>query len=477
MIEIVLFGIGRYLEERFEILRQFQNTRILYGVDNDKSLYGKFKYGIYVKNPVALLDSKFDYVVITSSYACDIQQQIKDLGISEEKIIRLEEYSALDAAGKYTCYCQNENGTVQIRNKSVAVVTQMAEFNGVVLAGIYLLMIMRHIGYDVSLLVSYGDEEFIDYAVKNGIPVCIYPGLNAEKFEKNEWVDKFEYLIFCSVMMSNCILKYRHKKVLWWIHDSDGCYKSEIRLRGMFHEDCYSNIPVCCVSDTAKEVFNRYFKNINPAVFEFGLPDFFAEKEVKTDKIVFAVVADIYYGKGQDILLKAVAELSQEEISKAEFWLIGNIFEDNFGNMIRELSAYYPVKFLGKLEHKKLEEIYSEISVVVCPSRQETVSISSIEAMMNKKITVVSDAAGISRYVENMKSAFVFESDNYEKLAEILRYIICNFKTLNDLRDNGRTIYEKIFSFEAFEIRTINLFRNIYYDFRENVLINDKTNI
>ena len=109
------------------------------------------------------------------------------------------------------------------------------------------------------------------------------------------------------------------------------------------------------------------------------------------------------------------------------------------------------------LEREKLLELYYDMDVVIAPSREDATPATIVEGLMYHKICVCSSGTGVSRYLEDGRNGFVFENKNVDDLSDKLEYIVCNFEKLGKLREQGRSVYEKIYSYEIFEKNVLKL--------------------
>lgn len=64
------------------------------------------------------------------------------------------------------------------------------------------------------------------------------------------------------------------------------------------------------------------------------------------------------------------------------------------------------IYYKGELTREKLEIIYPEIDVVVCPSRHEGLPITVNEGLMNRKVCIVADTAGDNDKIEDGVNGF-----------------------------------------------------------------------
>jgi glycosyltransferase involved in cell wall biosynthesis len=215
-------------------------------------------------------------------------------------------------------------------------------------------------------------------------------------------------------------------------------------------ENCFEDIHILAVSDIARNNFHRYFPDVNVGILTYGIPDEAAEASGSKEKerFVFAVIGSIELLKAQDIFIEAADKLNCEE---AEFWIIGKNHQDDYCKRVCAMADGNPaIRFLGVMTREQMNEIYQEIDVVVCASREETMSVTTTEGMMYGKNCIVSDHAGMADYVDNGKNGFVFESGNSDDLCAKMRWCVENRDKLETIGRNARNTYEEFFTIEKF---------------------------
>lgn len=467
MNKIILFGAGRYLEDRISSVINLPDTDILYILDNSINVDSDF-HGMPVRHPTDRIDDKYDYIVITATYAEEIKNQLRLLHVEQEKILRLKEYIGCLYNGKWKHYLveNNRDATLtQYDNKSIAVIDWTGEFNGACLAAIYMLKELKNVGYRVGFASPCAKQEFIEYVVSLGIDVCVYPNIEFTKYEDFAWIQQYETIFVNTLLPHKCIKNLNYNRIVWWIHESESAYLNEERMWGAFDLDDYKCVNIYCVSDVAINTFHRHLPGISVKRMEYGVPDFYKENpitcKVNREKIVFVILGNGYSGKGQDVLAEAITKLSDDVLGRCEFWLIGELSDKEFCKELKEKTKGYPVRYFGKLTHQKIINMYSDFDVVISASREDSLPISITEALMNKKIAVISDVIGTVAYVDNNKNAFVFENENSYELAEIIGEIVYRFEELDDMREAGRRIYDKFFSMDSYRKRLLKMVEEI----------------
>ena len=151
--------------------------------------------------------------------------------------------------------------------------------------------------------------------------------------------------------------------------------------------------------------------------------------------------------------MDAIKKLPDEYIKQSEFIFIGNVKgadTDILDSIVRLTVRYDNVKLLDSMPQDDIYRIYDSLSVVVVPSIYEPTSAVAVEGLMKKKICICSDICGVSYYLKDNESAYIFPSGDSQALAEKIKYVIDNIELLADIYESGHKVYEQNYSMECF---------------------------
>ena len=97
-----------------------------------------------------------------------------------------------------------------------------------------------------------------------------------------------------------------------------------------------------------------------------------------------------------------------------------------------------------------MPDVYRSVDVIVCCSRKESMSVVVAEACMNRKLSIVSDAAGIVQLLQNGKNALIFENENVEMLLSQLIWVLDHYDEAMVIGRRSQKVYQDNFTMDIF---------------------------
>jgi len=251
----------------------------------------------------------------------------------------------------------------------------------------------------------------------------------------------------------------RKREVLVWVHESSAEYRHMEFWREELQKELQKKeIKMYAPSERAKRHFIQYFhveKQIS--IVPLGIEDKNNSVSLKK-QICYGVIGALTYHKGQDIFMSAVEALSDDIVEKSFFLLIGKKDMNDFSEkIVRRASMINNCILLGERTQQEIQNLYERLDIVVVASREETVSMVAIEAMMMGKVCIVSNETGIAEYIVHEKNGFVFQNENENELASIMRWCYQNKQQLKIIGTNARKTYEENFSMHRFSMNIQNM--------------------
>lgn len=454
----LIFGIGKFYSNRREIISNYNGfLDIVAFVDNRAEEVREFEgKSVYLPKQVLCMD--WDYIVIMSSCYDEMRNQLVSLGVSIDKIMSWDGYHAfLLGTQTYTALSKKMNTFSKYR---ILLVSNGLTYDGSSMVIFYAALELSSRGYDVTLLAPLFDESLKEKLLFLGVNIKVNHAikyLNKERFKEFSDYDMAIVNVYPNVRVACELSKYI--PTLWWIHENgkyfdDDYAWSRLEFSKYNNIDEFRMVRVAAVSHWAADVFEKYYPNRVDSILSLGIADEPVLKyECSTEKkITFAVIGRIEERKAQDIFLDAILNMDNELRDKAEFLIIGaDSGSKDFVTQIKyKASLLSNVKLTGVLNRKAMREQFFNIDVVVCPSREETLSITIVEGLMNSKICLTTDATGVAEYISDGINGFVIPANDVRLLTERLEYIIDNIHNCDNLKEKARELYKNNFSMEIF---------------------------
>lgn len=457
MIRIVVFGVGQAYENRKYLYEEMgDRVEIVAFIDNNTTRQGTVQDSILVYAPDEITSIDYDGIVISSNkYKKEMSKQLIELGVEEDNIWDFKRLQREALRGHKTVY--DFGRKVDPSKKNILILSTDMNFSGGTLVAIYAAKALKNAGYEVMLAAPMINLQLLVEIMNDGLCATIWESLPYIYEEDYEWLEKYDAVIVNVFQMMNCAYEISKKKpVLWWIHEVHSPWVTFYRETQHIFKDIASKewmkkVNVVGVSNIAKEAFNFFYPGIMHEIMPFGIPDRYNPDyiEEKHDRLIFAVTAGYAEFKGQNVLVDAVKCLPEKEQQQIELWFIGPRGENRKALEV-VCDGLKNVRFLGLLPHEAVVSKLPHIDVIVCPSLIESMSMSTIEGMMFRKICIVTNRTGIASYIDDGKNGFVCQIGDSLELAEKISWIINHKDELETIKNAARKTYEKFFSIENF---------------------------
>jgi len=172
------------------------------------------------------------------------------------------------------------------------------------------------------------------------------------------------------------------------------------------------------------------------------------------DEFVVGIVGRIEEGKGQYIVLDALAQLKNLNI---KVMIVGHTMDEvylqSLQKKIKELGIEKKVIFTGFT--KEVDAHMKLFDVNVLATKKETFGLVVIEAMVNKVCMIATNAGGPLEIIEDGVDGLLFDRSS-EDLAEKVKYLYNNKQSKERLSDRG---YEKIKKYFNQQKQNLELFK------------------
>ncbi len=460
-VKIIIFGTGRFLKDN---LHRIDQDDIQAYIDNDTSKWGEEIEGNTIYRPKGILNLEYDYVVVMCAKEKDrqsIREQLSMLGIPDEKIWSYGDYLKFKFAECYTYVgsCEKVYGS-----PSVLIITSELKYNGGAVAAINAAIALKNRGYYVVISTPYCDMQ-----VKKEIETLNMLVIEAPSIPyitgKETWLDGYDYYIVNAILMIRCAALLRDKRMMWWLHDPSYMYPMCMEE---FSTSCdvgvFRRIMICAVSNVAKNNFEHYFPQCVNDVMPLGIRDDGEKEKNISEKIIFAQFGPVCELKNQLEVIKAFQQIKKNG-KIAELWLVGAILDSEYARQVVSLSLKdNSIHLLGECTRETIQKLYREIDVVVCASKEETLSMAIVEGMMHSTVCIATERAGIREYCPKEGEIIFYTNDeNGYSLRKVMEEIISQWgnENIQSMRKRARRRYESFFTLEALGKRLENVFTNL----------------
>ena len=305
---------------------------------------------------------------------------------------------------------------------------------------------LQKLGHQVSIL--YVDARFRTYWRKIGLTCIKDEGLSVYGFfllpliwlqimskKAQYWISTiFLDVVFCKyikiegmpdVIYAHYIynmayavcLKKKYRIPLIGIEHWSEVNKPELKpLVRYWGTIAYDNVDnLIAVSDPLRLMIKKHFGKESIVVHNM-VGELFVNNPIirnkNTSKIIFISVGSLFYVKGYDILIEAVAKISGN-LPNWELRLIGEGNEHrHLQKMIDEYGLSDKILLLGKKNRQEIAKYLSESSIYISSSRSENFSVSVLEALAVGLPVVATICGGIRECINEHNGLLVPVEDS-----------------------------------------------------------------
>ncbi len=190
-------------------------------------------------------------------------------------------------------------------------------------------------------------------------------------------------------------------------------------------------------------------------VVPYGIPEpKNGAPEINSASLSFVVLGSFEPRKGQDLLVEAIGKLDRATQTKASFKLAGRILDRLFFEEVRHHSSQLEnVELIEALEHDEALSLLSAAHTLICPSRDETMPISIIEAAGLGKAIISADVGGIGEWIHDELNGLLVPPENPQALADAIARCTRDRLFVGQLGVAARRTFERHFTLGRFTAR------------------------
>ena len=166
---------------------------------------------------------------------------------------------------------------------------------------------------------------------------------------------------------------------------------------------------------------------------------------LKNEKVYMSCVGGLYPGKGQGLLIRALAIATKKGISDFALHLIGNGSEEaNLRKLVSELGLEKQVVFEGF--QSDTVRYYRQSDIVFMVSRSEAFGRVTVEAMLGGALVIGSDSGGTSEILQENRFGYLYRKGNADDLAERIIQALNNRTEAAETARAGREMAYRTFT-------------------------------
>jgi len=196
-------------------------------------------------------------------------------------------------------------------------------------------------------------------------------------------------------------------------------------------------------------------------VIENPLSDVFFEQVKREKEGLILYPGSIDHRKNQINLIKALDLLKKDHI-KFHCVLPGPVVDDGYFNELREMIKKYQlerdVTIPGPVPFEQLLRLYSEASVMIMTTLQETAPMVIAEAMAMRTPVIASNISGIPYMISPGKSGFLINPHACKEIADCTAILLGDNAVRKKFQEESRRIAESRWKSEVITNKLIDLY-------------------
>jgi glycosyltransferase involved in cell wall biosynthesis len=155
------------------------------------------------------------------------------------------------------------------------------------------------------------------------------------------------------------------------------------------------------------------------------------------DTLRFTCIGYLGKHKGIHIILNALPLIDHKHRIRINLVGAGDLV-DSYKKQVEQIGWDNSVKFWGKIDNSRIEEVYRETDVLLLASvTPENQPVSIVEAMAAGTPVIASRIGGIPELVEDGKTGYLFEAGNAKDLADKMLEFVLHPERLKTFGENA----------------------------------------
>lgn len=287
-----------------------------------------------------------------------------------------------------------------------------------------------------------------------GIPLIVDPLVETEHESFAAFARHFDGVVANTIRTSAVVRALQHEEVpvVWWIHEPGSVGEHYLREEPKLRAAMPLADLLLAPSEWTASIYRPYtespVKCLRNAIPDLGA----ANPPGAADGLRFLLLASVEPRKGQDVFVKALAQLPRELQRKARFEIAGRILDPDFWPAIAPIAGEIEnLAVTGAVDHAEAIEKLTAADVIVSPSRDEAMpTVTILEAMSLGRAIITTSVGGAAETFADRENALLVRPEKAEDLAAAIRRLIENPALARELGSKARQTYEEGFTIERF---------------------------
>ena len=172
------------------------------------------------------------------------------------------------------------------------------------------------------------------------------------------------------------------------------------------------------------------------------------------------VVSRLEHIKGMDLVVPAFAEVLKHYLD-AQLLVVGDgTLRASMEEQTAQLGCADRVRFVGRQPQEELSQWYSQMDIVLMPSRSEGFGLTAIEAMAHGCVVVASDVGGLPEVVRDGVCGLLHRTEDVADMAEKICSLIASPELCRTMQKNALQHVQK-FSFQRYASAVCDLYERL----------------
>jgi glycosyltransferase involved in cell wall biosynthesis len=297
-----------------------------------------------------------------------------------------------------------------------------------------------------------------------GIPLIVDPLVEEEHESFSALARDFDCVVANTIRTAAAIrvLQGNNVPIVWWIHEPGSVGEHYLREEAKLRATMPLPDLLLAPSERTASIYRPYTESPVKSLHN-AIPDMDEKASARqpVGPLRFLLLASIEPRKGQDIFVKALAQLPVDVRKAAEFEIAGRTLDPDFWPQFDSIAKKIGKLMVnGALSHADATAKLSEADVLVAPSRDEAMpTVTILEAMSLGKAIVTTRVGGAEETFTDGENALLVRSEAPDELAAAIQQLIENPTMVSALGLKARETYERNFTIERFGAEFSELIR------------------